>query len=84
MMRHQACVPVVWNHIGGVMVSMLASSAVYRGFEPRSVQTRDYKIGMCYLSPMHAALMRKSKDGLARNRELVGQHVYRGTVVSVS
>ena len=30
------------NHIGGVMVSMLASSAVDRGFEPRSGQTKDY------------------------------------------
>jgi hypothetical protein len=30
------------------MVSMLASSAVDRGFEPRSFQTKDYRIGMLF------------------------------------
>ena len=34
------------NRIGGVMVSVLALSAVDREFEPRSGQT-DYKIGIC-------------------------------------
>ena len=29
------------NHINDVMVSLLASSAVDRGFEPRSGQTKD-------------------------------------------
>jgi hypothetical protein len=38
------------NHIGGVMDSVLASSAVNRGFEPRSGQTKDYKIGICCFS----------------------------------
>jgi hypothetical protein len=33
-----------WNRIGGVMVSMLTSSAVDRGFEPWSGQTKDLKI----------------------------------------
>jgi hypothetical protein len=32
------------------MVSMLASSAVDRGFEHRSGQIKDYKIGIWYLS----------------------------------
>ena len=31
--------------IGGVMVGVLASNAVDRGFEPRSGQTKGYKIG---------------------------------------
>ena len=35
------------HRIGGVMVSMLVSSAVDRGFEPRSGQTKDYNIGIC-------------------------------------
>ena len=39
--------PSLFNHIGGVMVSVLASSAVDRGFEQRSGQTNDYKIGIC-------------------------------------
>ena len=30
------------NRIGGVMVSILTSSAVDRGFEPQLVQTKDY------------------------------------------
>ena len=33
------------NRIGSVLVSVLASSAVDRGFETRSGQTKDYKIG---------------------------------------
>jgi hypothetical protein len=32
------------NRIGGVMVSVLASSTVDRGFETRSGQTEDYEI----------------------------------------
>jgi hypothetical protein len=54
------------NRIGGVMVSVFTSSAVDRGFEPRSGQTKDYTIGMCFFSTKHAALRRKGKDWLAR------------------
>jgi len=36
--------------IGGVIVSVLASSAVDRGFEPGSGQTKDNKIGICCFS----------------------------------
>ena len=32
----------VLNRIGGVMASVLASSVVDRGFEPRLRQTKDY------------------------------------------
>ena len=54
------------------MVSVLASSAVDRGFEPRSGQTKNYKIGICCFSDKHAALRRKSKDlMLARNQNNV-------------
>ena len=55
----------VWiliNRTGGVMVSVLASSVVDRGFEPRSGQTKDYKIDICCFSAKHAALRRNSKD----------------------
>ena len=44
-----------------------ASSAVDRGFEPRSSQTKDYKIGICCFSAKQPALRRKSKDWSARN-----------------
>ena len=48
------------NRIGGVTVSVLTSSAVDRGFEPRSGQTKYYQIGICCFSAKHAALRRKS------------------------
>jgi hypothetical protein len=44
----------VVNRIGSVIVSVLASSAVDRGFEPRSGQTKDYEIGICCFSAKHA------------------------------
>jgi hypothetical protein len=52
---------------------MLASSVVDRGFEPRSGQTKDYKIGIGCFSAKHAALKRKSKDWLARHQDNVSQ-----------
>ena len=45
-----------FNRIGGVMVSVLASSAVDRAFEPLSGQTKDYEIGICCFSAKHTAL----------------------------
>jgi hypothetical protein len=53
------------NHIGDVMINVLA--------------IKDYNIGICCFSARHAALRRKSKDWLARNRDNVcpsGRHVY--------
>jgi hypothetical protein len=41
------------------------------GFEPRSGQTKDYKISMCCFSGKHTVLKRKSKDWLARNQDNV-------------
>ena len=55
------------------MVSVIASSAVDRGFEPRSGQTKDYKIGICCFSAKHAALRRKSTDWLAGNQDNVSE-----------
>jgi hypothetical protein len=55
------------------MVSVLVSSAVDRGFKPRSGQTKDYKIGMCCFSVKHATLRRKSKDWSARNQHNVSE-----------
>jgi hypothetical protein len=37
----------VLNRIDGIMVSMLASSAIDGGFEHQSGQAKDYKIGVC-------------------------------------
>ena len=55
------------------MVSVLASSSVDCGFEPRSGQTKDYKIGIGCFSTKHAALKRESKDWLVRNQNNVSE-----------
>ena len=52
------------SRIDGVMVRVLASSAVGRGFEPRSCQTKGYTIVICCFSAKHSTLSRKSKDWL--------------------
>ena len=66
----------ILNHIGGVMVSVLVSSAGDRGFEPRSGQTKDYRIGICCFPGMQAALRKKNKDCLARNQDIVSEWSY--------
>jgi hypothetical protein len=50
------------HRIGGVMVSVLTSSVVDRGFKPWSGQINDYKIGVCCFSDKHATLKTKDKD----------------------
>ena len=55
------------------MVSVLASSAVDRGFESRSGQTKDYEIGMCCFFAKPAELRRKGKDWWARNQNKVSE-----------
>jgi len=61
------------NRIGGVIISILASSAVDRGFEPRSGQTKDYAIGFYCFCVKYTALRRKSKDWLALNQANVSE-----------
>ena len=61
------------SRTGGVMVSELASSVVDRGVEPRSGQTKDYRIGIGCFSVKHSALRRKSNDWLARNHDNVSE-----------
>ena len=47
-----------------------SSSAVLdHGFESRSGQSKDYKIGIYGFSAKYSALRRKSKNGLARNQD---------------
>ena len=53
------------------MVSVFASSAVDRGFEPRSDQTEDYTIGIRICK--RAALRIKRKYWLVRNRDNVSE-----------
>ncbi len=67
------CDRMLVNRIVGVMVSVLASSAVDHGFRARSCQTKDYKIGIGCFSAKQAALRRKSKDWLAQNQNNVSE-----------
>ena len=55
---------MTWNLIGDVMVSVLASSVIDRGFEPRSGQTKDYKIGICCLSTIKACIIKEKEQRL--------------------
>ena len=50
------------NRIGGVMVNVLALSAVERGLEPRSGKTKDYKIGICCFSDNWHLLARNQNN----------------------
>ena len=65
--------PLPQNRLCGVMVSVLASSVVDREIEPRSGQSKDYKIGICCFSAKYVALRRKSKDWLAQNQNNVSE-----------
>ena len=55
------------------MVKVFSSSVVDHGFKSGSGQTKDYEIGICCFSAMHAALRRKRKDWLVRNYDNVSE-----------
>ena len=57
------------------------SNAVGRAFDPRSGQTKDYKIGICCFSTKHVALRRKSSESGYCIR--VGQHVYLTIILEI-
>jgi hypothetical protein len=50
------------------MISVLVSSAVDREFEPRSGQTKDYKIGIRCFSANHAGFIKIEYPGKTRCR----------------
>ena len=52
----------IGNCISGVMVSVLASSVVDRGFEHWSGQTNNHKIGIYCFSAKHTALRSKAQN----------------------
>ena len=55
------------------MVSMFASSVVYREFESRPSQTNDYEVGIGCFSSRYVALRTKSKDWLTRIQDNVSE-----------
>jgi hypothetical protein len=59
--------------IGSVIVSLLASSAIDRGFESRSGQTKDYQLVFVAYNAKHVELRRKNKDWLAQNQDKVSE-----------
>ena len=46
------------------MVSVLASSAVDRGFQPRSGQTKDHKTGICCFFAKHTYSSKEKQQKL--------------------
>jgi hypothetical protein len=96
--RKQIIPPNIWiykdskisiyiNRIGGVMVSMLVSSAEDCWFQARSGRPKDYKIIICCFLSTQAELIKEKKQILvAAGTGLcirVGRYVYPRTVVSV-
>jgi hypothetical protein len=63
----------------GVMVSMLASSAVVRGFEPKSGQTKNYKVGICCYYAKHVAFRSNGNYWLARDQDDVSKWINMST-----
>jgi hypothetical protein len=61
------------NRISGIMVSMLSSSVVDRGFDPQSGKTKDSKLCICCFSTKYTVVRRKSKDWLAQNQDNVSE-----------
>ena len=60
--------------MGGVMISVLASSVVDRGFESRGqVKPKTIKSIFVAFFAKHAALRRKSKNWWARNQNNVSE-----------
>ena len=76
LISFSACMkcPYKYNRISGVMVSVLDTSAVDRGFEPPDRVKPKTKIDTCCFSTNYA-LRRKSKDWLARNQDNVSDWV---------
>ena len=57
------------NHIGGIIVIVLGSSAVGRGFDPRSSETKDYNISICWFSTKQEPLICRNKHWLISNKD---------------
>jgi len=69
--RHD--VTEIIDGIIGSIISMVTTSVVDHGFEPRSYQTKDYRIGICCFFIKHESLRRKTKDWLVRNQDNVSE-----------
>ena len=63
----------IHSRSGGIMVRVHALSAVDRGFEPRSGQTKNYTIDIYCFSAKHTALRRKIKDWFSPNHANVSE-----------
>ena len=53
--------------------AMTHRAGVKSKFEPRSCQTKDYKVGICCFTAKQAALRRMSRDWLAQNQNNVSE-----------
>jgi hypothetical protein len=65
------------NHISSLVVSVLVSNVVDRGFDARSGQGKDYKIGICCFFVKRAAVIGSNRIYLlARNRNNVPEWAF--------
>jgi hypothetical protein len=74
------------SHIGGVMISVLASNTIDHELVSRSGQAKDYNIEICCFSAKRGSLRSNIvKIGCLRSEKCVGveRHVYPWTVASL-
>jgi hypothetical protein len=63
----------IFNHNGGEVVNLLASTAIGHGFELGRVLAKDYTIGIGCFPIKDAALMSRNKFWFARNQDNVSE-----------
>ena len=80
---HCKCLKGVYNHIDGVMVSVLASSTVVRGFESRSGQAKAYIIGTCCFSVGRFSELAQYKFNSSTKRTSVSLSLLNGRLFSL-
>ena len=61
------------DSIGGTIANVLASSAVDIRIDPRSGQTKNYKISICCFCARHRTLSGQSKDWFVLNQDNVSE-----------
>ena len=70
------------------MVSLMALGMANHGYEPYSIQTNVYEIGICCFPTKHTALRSKIRDWFIRNQYDVSKQshlpTYQQTFVTVS
>jgi hypothetical protein len=70
---HRLTIDLIRNRIRGLTVSVLASSGIVCGFDPRSGQRRDFIIGICCFFAKHGAFRSKSRYWLNQHQDILSE-----------